>query len=300
MMEKAASYWDEKVTSPAKDLILRWWENPMLHELVDINWHQSTGCATAGEYIQKATGKASLDIGISIGCGAAKDEIALLEQGVVKRFILCDISNEQIKIAKDFALSRGVEADRISHMNFVDIDVPLQQKVDLFYWRHSLHHMLDTERTLLWCKDNLKEEGAIFCNDACPPNYMQWDDEVLNWIDMYRSALPRAYLRSPFKEGEYHPTRPDIPDVNYWKQSDPTECVDSASIIPAIKKHAPSTQISFLGGCIYALGLNDILNNFRNEEDLPLLKNAMLVDKLMSRLGMNHFFACVIRKQDFV
>ncbi len=181
--------------------------------------------------------------------------------------------------------------------NFVDFNKPLPEKIDLFYWRHSLHHMLDTEQAILWCGDNLSDGGAIYCN---PPNYMQWDDEVLDWAELYRASLPREYVKSPFCEGEFLPDRPHVPDVDYWISIVPSECADSAAIIPAIKRHAPSAEIAFLGGCIYALALNDIVNNFRSQDDLPLLKSAMLIDKLMSRLGMNYFFTCVINKRDFV
>jgi SAM-dependent methyltransferase len=299
-MEKAASYWDEQATLPVQDLILRWWDSPMLRGLVDMDWCESTGCLTSGEYIRKVTGKHSLGTGISIGCGAAEDEITLLECGVLDKLIICDISDEQLNRAEAFARSRGVDTNRLIRRNHVDFDAPLPEKVDLFYWRQSLHHMLDTERTILWCRDNLSESGAIYCHDACPPNYMQWDEEVLHWVELYRSALPRAYLKSPFVDQDYLPTRPDVPDVDYWRSVDPTECADSASIVPALRKHAPSGEIIFLGGCIYALALNDILDNFRTEADLPSLKNAMLVDKLMSRLGMNYFFTCVIKKRDFI
>ena len=299
LIEKAASYWDEQATSPVNDLIIRWWDSPMLRRLVDVAWFEATGCVNAGEYIRKVTGKPSLETGISIGCGAAEDEILLLERGVLDKLIICDISDEQLNRAEAFAESRGLDKNRLIRRNFVDFGKPLPEPVDLFYWRQSLHHMLDTEQTILWCRDNLSEGGAIYCNDACPPNYMQWGEEVLHWVELYRASLAPEYLASPFVEGEFLPNLPDVPSVEYWKSVDPTECADSASIVPAIKKHAPSAEITFLGGCIYALALNDIINNFRTERDLPQLKNSMLIDKLMSRLGMNYFFTCVINKNDF-
>jgi SAM-dependent methyltransferase len=300
LIEKAASYWDEQAKPQTGDLILRWWESPALHRLVDLNWSEATGCINAGEYIRKVTCRNSLETGISIGCGAAEDEILLLEQGVLDKLIICDISDEQLNRAEAFAKSRGIDTGRLIRRNMVDFDAPLPERVDLFYWRQSLHHMFDTEQTILWCRDNLSDGGAIYCNDACPPNYMQWKDEVLSWVELYRNSLPPKYLMSPFSEGEYLASLPQIPSVEYWKSVDPTECADSAAIIPAILKHAPSANITYLGGCIFALALNDIINNFRSEDDVPLLRNALLVDKLMSRLGMNYFFTCVIRKRDFL
>lgn len=300
LIEQAASHWDQMATSQNQGLLLRWWESPMLHRLVDENWWTATGCANAGEYIRRETGRHTLGTGISIGCGTAEDEIILLEQGVLERLIIADISNEQLNKAEVFARSRGINPDRLIRMNHVDLDRPFSEKLDLIYWRQSLHHMFDTDATIRWCRDSLTDDGAIYCNDACPPNFMQWDDAVLDWVEMYRASLPIEYRRSPFEEGQYLPCRPILPSVEFWKSVDPTECADSAAIIPAFRRHAPGAKITFLGGCIYALALDDILNNFRKESDMALLRNAMMLDRFMSNAGMNYFFTCVINRRDFL
>jgi SAM-dependent methyltransferase len=299
-MEKAASHWDQTVTAEDRGLILHYWQSPLLRELVDANWREATGAANSAEQIRSGSGRQSFGLGISIGCGSAEDEISLLEHGVLDRLIVCDISTEQLDRAEAVASARGIDPDRLIRRTFVDQNEPLPEKVDLFYWRQSLHHMLDTERTLLWCRDNLTDDGAIYCNDACPPDYMQWDSQVLDFVELFRSSLPREYMRDPLDPAELLPNRPKLPNVDHWMAIDPTECANSSAIIPAIRKNAPKVEIAFLGGCIYGLALDDIINNFRSEDDLPLLKNAMLFDRLMSMAGMNQFFACVINKRDFI
>ncbi len=281
-------------------LMLRWWDSPALHRLVDENWWRATGCNNTAEYFRRAVGRDTLGLGLSIGCGTAEDEILLLEQGVFERLILCDISNEQLDRAEAFARERGIAPERIIRKNFVDLEQPYETKIDLIYWRHSLHHMFDTRLTLEWCRDNLSLDGAIYCNDACPPNRMQWGQQVLDWVELYRASLPHKYLRSPFSPDEYLPCRPHVHSIEHWQAIDPTECADSESIIPAIRDLAPCARIDFLGGCIYALALDDILNNFREKGDEQLLADAMLLDRYMSSAGMNFFFTCVIKKSDFI
>jgi len=300
LIKKAASHWDETVTAEDSGLILHYWESPLLRELVDANWQRRTGAANSAELIRSRSGRQSFGLGISIGCGSAEDEISLIEQGVVDRLIVCDISQEQLDRAEACATSRGIDPGRLIRRTYADQNEPLPEKVDLFYWRQSLHHMLDTERTLLWCRDNLSDDGAIYCNDACPPDYMQWDDRVLDFVELFRSSLPRQYLRDPLHPTEFLPNRPKLPNVDHWMAIDPTECASSSAIIPAIQRNAPNVDIAFLGGCIYALAMDDIINNFRSEESLPLLKSAMLFDRLMSMAGMNQFFACVINNRDFI
>lgn len=300
VMDQAASHWDEMATSPDSGLILRWWESSLLQGLVDAHWSQVTGCENVSEYIREMTRRPSLGTGISIGCGTAQVEISLLEEGVLERLIICDISSEQLNKAETFAAERGIDQDRLVRRDFIDLDHPLEEKVDLIFWRHALHHMLDTEQALIWSRDNLTDHGAIFCDDACPPNYMQWSAQVLDWVELFRASLPLRYLKSPYDEGIHLPNRPEIPSVEYWKSVDPTECVDSANIIPSIRKHAPAANVAYLGGCIYGLALEDVINNFRSEQDLPLLKNAMLLDEFMSNAGMNYYFTSVINKRDFI
>ena len=300
LIDQAASFWDHHVSSQDNSLMLRWWDHRELHNLVNANWSEATGSLNAGEFIRKVTGRERLGTGISIGCGSAEDEIILLEQGVLDRLIICDISTKQLERAVAFVESRGIDKNRLTLLNSVDLEQPFPEKLDLVYWRHSLHHMFDTGKTLEWCRDSLADDGAVYCNDSCPPNYMQWDEEVLNWLEMYRSSLPPEYLKNPYQPDQYMATRPEVPSVEYWMSVDPTECADSAAIIPSIQKLAPTAKIAFLGGCVYGWALNDIINNFRSEGDGLRLKNAMLVDKLMSKCGMNYFFTCVINRRDFI
>lgn len=299
LLGQTASHWDEKAKAQKAGLITRWWESPALRQLVDDNWHAATGCPTVADYIRREAKRQSLGTGISIGCGAAEDEINLLHQGVIERLILCDVSNEQLSKAEAYAKSLGIASGSLVHRNHVDFDRAFPEKLDLIYWRQSLHHMFDVRRTLEWCRDSLTPAGAIYCNDACPPNYMQWGDDVLHWVEAYRASLPQRYLKSPFDADVYYPARPWLLDVDYWKARDPTECVDSANIVPSIRALAPSARIHFLGGCIYGFALDDILDNFRAKDDARLLESAMILDKFMSSCGMNIFFTCVIRKDQF-
>ena len=297
----ATTFWNESATAEKTQLMLRWWEHPYLHDLIDKVWHERTGCHHSGEYIEKITGRRHFSTAISIGCGSAEDEIHLLQTGLVGRFILYDISEEQLARAKQEAESRGVDTSRlILRAEFLDLGQKFPEEIDLVYWRHSLHHMLDVDQAIIWCKENLSANGAVYCNDACPPSYMQWGDNVLDWCELFRRSLPVGCLKSPFQEGAYLPERPTPPSVEFWKSVDPTECVDSGNIIPSILRRAPDADIRYLGGIIYAIALDDIINNFRREEDNALLRNAMLLDHFLSESGMNYFFTSVIKKSDFI
>lgn len=298
LIKRAAMHWDRMAARPNDRQVLRWWESRILRQLVDENWWRATGARSAGEYIRRKTGRNSLGLGLSIGCGTAEDEILLLKEGVLERIILCDISDEQLDRAMSFAEKQEINLNRIIRTNHIDLTKDYHEALDLIYWRHSLHHMLDTRSTIEWCRANLTKNGAIYCNDACPPNYMQWDEKVLDWVELYRASLPLPYLISPFDRKKLMPTKLTPPGIEHWKAIDPTECADSANIIPAIQDLAPCADIAFLGGCIYGLALEDIICNF-HDEDEKLLIDAMLLDRFMASAGMNFYFACVINRRDF-
>jgi len=290
-LARAAETWNRIVTDPAPKRS-RFWHSPNLTALVDQRWRRETGYNTPVQFICGESGRNHFAVMLSIGCGAAANELKLLQEGIVDRIILCDISDAQLQLARNSAKNFGLDEARIEFRNFLDFSNPSREKIDLIYWQQSLHHMFDTEAAIAWCLDALQGQGAMYYHDACPPNRIQWPSDAIDWVERFRSALPRRYLASDSPTW-WHPARREPESVEYWLEVDPTECADSANIIPAIRKLAPQTRLHFLGGLIYGYAMHDILSNFDEDLDRPLFEFAMLVDELLSKLGYNYFFTGV-------
>jgi SAM-dependent methyltransferase len=289
----AAETWDRLASTP-RELRLRYWDSPSLRKLVRERFLEETGGNTVRDVITRHTGRNHFKTAISIGCGQASEEIWLLEHKFVDHFVLCDFSAVQLELARKAAEARGIDPSRITFTNEVHTDRPFGRKLDLVYWRSSLHHMLDTAEAVKWSADAVRGDGVVYCNDYCGPNRMQWPDEMLSWAQKVRQALPPSYLRNPHDPDTSLGTQVYRQSVDYWMQIDPTECADSENIIPALKKYLPQTHIYYLGGAVYHLALNDIIHNFSDTElDESLLRFCMTVDALLASRGLNHFFVSV-------
>lgn len=287
-LKKAAATWDLLADKPAERRS-RFWHSPTLLGLLHKRFRERTGCATASEFICRYSNRNHFGTALAIGCGRAGEELLLLRDQLVDRLILSDISEGQLALARADALRLGLDLSRIEFRGYIDMSNPLGEKVDLVYWRDSLHHMIDTEKAVAWSCDVLQGDGVMYCHDACPPNWMQWSSETLDWVERFRASLPARCLATD-NPTWFHPVRPLPKSVEWWKDIDPTECADSENIIPSLKRFAPDSNILFRGGMIYGYAMDDIIDTFDEVSDRHLFEMAIVIDDLMSSLGHNYYF----------
>ncbi|WP_029353287.1 class I SAM-dependent methyltransferase [Bosea sp. 117] len=290
--EQTAAHWDH-LANQQPAFRTRFWESPVLLRLIEERLFRATGCRNPRELIVKQSGREHFEVGLSVGCGLAVPELWMLKDGTVGHFILCDVASEALRRAAEFAQSIGVDPSRITLMREIEIGAALERKIDLVVWRNALHHMFDTDLAVKWSVDILRGDGVVYCEEYCGPDRMQFSDEMMDWAERVRRALPERYLRDPAMPGQLYPVRPEIPSTEDWLRIDPSECADSANIVPALRRHAPDTRMTFMGGAMYHLALNDILHNFEDGIDDHLLDLIMMVDELLVDRGVNQFVHAV-------
>ena len=91
----------------------------MLHKLVNRRFAEVTGCNNEMEVIARHTNRTHFGTAVSIGCGSASEELWMMQQSFVDRFILYDISTVQLQLASAQASQRNV-----SRTTAVDKDIP--------------------------------------------------------------------------------------------------------------------------------------------------------------------------------
>jgi SAM-dependent methyltransferase len=223
---------------------------------------------------------------ISIGSGNGKKEIELLRAGIVEQFELYEISERRIAEGESHAARHNV-TDRIRwRQEVIDFDTP-HPGCDMVYWNNALHHMLDTANAVEWSKRSLNPRGVMYVNDFVGPDRMQWTPESLELASAARALLPDRLLAHP-KTGKPMSRAVRRPDAQRLKESDPTECADSAAILPAIRRHFPGAFIRPTGGVVYHSALNDVIANF-TPDDEPLLKALLLLDDAYADAGHTHY-----------
>jgi hypothetical protein len=78
--------------------------------------------------------------------------------------------------------------------------------------------------------------------------------------------------------------------------ADPTEAADSGRIMEAVTAAFPQVRVIATGGIIYHLALNDVLANFDEDQDRPMLDSLLLLDEVLARGGHTQYAVAIARK----
>ncbi|MFN4229323.1 class I SAM-dependent methyltransferase [Parvibaculum sp.] len=224
---------------------------------------------------------------VSVGCGRATKEQALLKSGTVERFDLFDLSDQRLKVAK----ARYEEKGQGDKANFVVGDAfatTPRNTYDLVYWSASLHHMMDARAALEWSREVLKPGGVLMVHEYTGPTRWQWSDDMLDCLYRFRAALP-PHLR---------PDDPSIkrPTVEQMIARDPSEAADSEAILPALKELFPDAEMRALGGAIFPHALRGIYDRMTPEDDW-VFDMVLALDAAFRAKGDSHRSFALARKR---
>ena len=264
----------------------RWQDNPQLFNYIntEICSNNETGVHGA---IRSSGGKIPLKYGISVGSGTGDNERNLILAGLVEKFDLFEVSADRIAQSKDLAAKAGI-ADRFSH-NLADaFTFNFEEKYDIVYWEHSLHHMFDVDKALQWSVRALKFGGLLVINDYVGPKRLQWKHKE---VDMVREFLldNKDLIGSNYRKVKRGSS------FRGFKQflRDPSEAPQSDKILNAYKKYTGS-EMKILGGSIIHLGGGFI--NGLEESDPKIHQKIIDLDKKARANGLYHFAFGLWRK----
>ena len=292
---KAAKFWSGHRTTART----RWWMNPTIIRHVNklVCGEAIDGASTGLEHRMRTLLQGRrFNRGISVGCGNGAKELQLLKEGIVEHFDLFEISQARVDQGRSLAERMGV-VDRV-RFHVADAFVEnLDMNFDLVYWDSALHHMLDVEVAIRWSRDRLELGGYFVMHDFVGPSRFQWTDFQLDVATRVRQLLPERHMinpNDPEKMLSRHITRPT---VDAMIAADPTEAADSENILPALKRVFPNAEITLTGGVIYHSALNDVMANFDDHEDAPLLQSLLLLDQTLAKIGSTHFAIAIAIKE---
>jgi SAM-dependent methyltransferase len=274
-------------------LILRWWQHDRI--VCHIN-ERVCGDAIPGQshglyrWLLHDFGPFPLKHGVSVGAGEAAKEIDVVRLGIVEQFDLFELSTVAIETGRQAIVRDGL-ADRMSfrHGNAFEQVGPY----DLVFWNNSLHHMYDVDEAVSWSFNVLRPGGLFVFDEYVGPTRMQFSEYVLDINTLYRRLLSHEYLIDPCSSGQILDAVHNV-DVDALLTLDPSEAADSDNILPSIKKHFPDAVIKPTGGCVYHLGLNDILHNLRNDE--AEIARALMLDDQLTERGLTQYAVGIARK----
>lgn len=128
---------------------------------------------------------------------------------------------------------------------------------------------------------------SFFFNEYTGPNRIQFTQKDLTLANSLRSLLPRSFFFNPLTNT---PIPAQIKNIDLTKllASDPSESIDSSSILPEFQRHFPKGNTRLLGGLVWFLSLRGLYRNFKSGAENELLRKLLDLDQIISHLDVNY------------
>lgn len=197
---------------------------------------------------------------LSLGSGNCTSEIVFAKHPNFELIVCTDIAEKRLEEGKKNARLAGLKniEFRIQDVNNLNLE---NDTYDIVYFRASLHHFKNVEnlvsRTLIQI---LKPNGLLIINEYVGPSRLQFPKHQIKAINKALKLIPKPY-RKRYKLNIY---KNKIYGPGWLRMvlADPSECIDSANIMPSIHQNYNTVYEAKYGGNILMLVLKDIAHHF--------------------------------------
>jgi ubiquinone/menaquinone biosynthesis C-methylase UbiE len=213
---------------------------------------------------------------ISLGSGTCHHEIELAKYSIFEEIICVDIAKDRMLEAEARANKLRLKNIEFVCADFNDYSIP-KEYFDIVFFHASLHHFDNIESFVgSTIKNSLKTNGLLVINEFVGATRLQFPKHQIKKINEALKIIPREYktrYKSNLLKKKYYGS-----GIIRMIIADPSECVDSASILPAIHSNFHTIIEKPYGGNLLMNVLKDISHHFIN---LDSEKNQIL-EKLFS------------------
>ncbi|HET6993313.1 MAG TPA: class I SAM-dependent methyltransferase [Bacteroidia bacterium] len=244
-----------------------WWTIPAVRE----RWNRMiTGNAHTEyqEYVCRKyfSGEKKLRL-LSVGCGGGTPEINFAKQGCFSSVEGFDVSDDIVKHA-----SRKIPGTGLDNIRFFKADANTfdygNQQYDVILFHSSFHHLRNPEAIAQKIKPALKPKGILIIHEYAGPNRNQWKSNQLKTINSLLKEIPEKYrTRYNEKKVKKRVYRPGL--LRMWMR-DPSEAVNSETLVEVLRKNFNVLEEKSFGGNILHPLLKDIGHHFQNNEEETL------------------------------
>jgi ubiquinone/menaquinone biosynthesis C-methylase UbiE len=199
---------------------------------------------------------------LSVGCGTGSRERKFAKYSNFSMIVGIDLAEkktaEAAKLAKEANLSsiHYLAGDFMKHEFKPD-------SYDVILFNSSLHHFNHVDALLeSRVLPLLKDGGMLVLFEYVGPNRLQWTNQQLEFTNRLLQEIPDKYrTRVSSRSVKKRVYRPGLLRMLI---TDPSEAVDSESIIPALHRHFNVIEEKKLGWDITHLLLKDIAHHYIN------------------------------------
>ncbi|WP_026775616.1 class I SAM-dependent methyltransferase [Polaribacter sp. Hel_I_88] len=198
---------------------------------------------------------------LSLGSGICNREIDLAKHSSIFKEIVCvDIADNLLQIAAKSAKEKNINNITFLAENIDDFDFK-ENDFDIVFFKSSLHHFDKIDDFLSGkIKQTLKPNGLLIINEFVGATRHQFSKVQIKAINEAILSIPKKFrirFKSTFLKNKYRGV-----GVLRMIMADPSECIDSESIMPAIHKHYKTVLEKPYGGNLMLSALRDISHHF--------------------------------------
>ncbi len=265
-----------------------WWIIPYLNERVNFLISGNSKIQYEQYISEKYFDSEKPGTLISLGCGAGNHEMNLARLNPHQTIIGYDISKELIDRANE-------KADQLANISFYDTDVyklDLEaESVDCFLFNASLHHFKDI-KTFIRSKiyPALKKDGLVVINEYVGPNRLNFSKAQIDYCNKCLNDIVSKENRKILHLNSYKTRCYRLGKIRMIV-SDPSECVDSASILPVLRGEFEELEFKNLGGNILLPVLKHIAHHFVNNNKQELIELIKKEDAYLTDHASDFAFA---------
>ena len=237
---------------------------------------------------------------LSVGCGTGARERKFAKYPNFDLIEGIDIAEKQIEEAGNYASDLNLKNIKYTAGEFTT-HIFEHAAYDVILFNSSLHHFNDIHNMLKTkVLPLLKEGGYLLIFEYVGPKRLQWTKKQLEFANKLLMDIPLKYkTRFNSKSIKRRIYRPGL--LRMWL-ADPSEAVDSDSILPSIHNQFKIIEERKIGWDISHLLFKDIAHNFLNKDKETQLLLSYIFDKedeYLASTGLSDAVFGVYQKQNF-
>lgn len=269
-LDHIAAVWGETAVHRTNHPIQGWLDSPIVLEAYvqpkiagapKINWLIG---------ICRRLGVPSKTRWLSLGCGAAGQEIHAAQVGALASMLALDASTAALDEAQKAAATQNVNNIEFGTVDLDNMELPAES-FDVVLMNMALHHVKRLPSTLTQVARTLRPDGYFIINEYIGPRQFQFTDLQLSITQSLLQALPER-LRMDSSSGAVKHEYLRLPPA-HWNVADPSEAIRSDEIVAEIERQFRVVERIDYGGTILNPLLEHIVHNFdpADEQDVATI-----------------------------
>ncbi len=228
---------------------------------------------------------------LSLGSGSCETEIKLAQGSIFSHITCLDFSENLVKQAKENIRQLNLKNIEIKCTNIYSHKFK-KKHYDVVLFIGSLHHFKNVndllKNTIRPC---MKDDGCIIIDEYVGPNRLQFPKIQIDAINEALAVIPKKF-RKIFKT-PFYKNRVTGSGIIRMVLADPSECVDSLSILPALHRWFIPVIEKPYGANVLKYALKDIAHHFQdfNVEKKKILDTIFKIeDELLKKIDSDYIF----------